>query len=148
MPPSYKNGSKKVRRKLTAKELANLKPIKKGEVRNPNGARTHNPLLRAFKNLHQDSFREVLHEVLESDDKKLDALCAPTDGNPSLRRLIAKAMQNAISHGEYGLVERITERLFGKVPDQLNLKSDNLNTSINYTEIQILEAIKKIKSNV
>lgn len=119
MPPNQKYGPVKVRRQLSAKELANLKPAKKGEVRNPEGARSHNPLIKAFNKLHQEHFRNALHEALLADPTQLDAMAARSEGNPSVRRLIARSLRQAIRNNEFGLLERIADRIFGKVPDVL-----------------------------
>lgn len=145
--PKFKVGPAKKRPGPTAKSLANLKPAKKGEPsRNPLGAGAHNHLVRAFNKVHQENFREALEQVLDSDPFELDEMCARIPGSKSLRRLIAIAMRNAINTGDYGLVERIADRLFGKVADKLNLTATSQVTTVDK---QILKAaIDELESEI
>lgn len=107
---------------VTKKQLANLRPIKKGQVLNPNGARAHNPATKALKNLTIETYREVIELVLTGN---LQALRDMRDNEniPAIQVGVARAFYNAIKCGDYGVIERIAERIVGKIPDQLVLNS-------------------------
>jgi len=126
--------------------LANLKPAKKGEVRNPEGSRSHNPIIKAFNKLHQEHFRSALSEALLSDPEELDKLAARVPGNPSIKRLIARALRNAIRNGEYGLLDRMADRLFGKVADVLNVNEQPKKVSVDKAELA--KAVDELENDV
>lgn len=137
----------KKKRIVSAKSLANLRPQKAGEPsHNPEGGRVHNPLIKALKNITNDIFREVLETVLISDEQALEELQHPKQ--PSLKRLVAKAMENAIRVGDYGLVERIAERLVGPITKSIDINSKSINTNSTFTEIQIVNTVKKLEGDV
>jgi hypothetical protein len=133
------------------KSLANLRPVKKGDRgRNPEGSRAHNPLLRAFKRAHQDTFREALEMVLDCGYDELQTMVDEGTNLKSLPHLIAKAMIKAIDHGDYGIVERLMVTLFGPAITKIDLtaNTNNKNENTVYTEIAIRQALLKVKSSV
>lgn len=134
----------KTKRGFNPRSIAALKKtaIKPGEVRNPNGGRTHNPLVKAFNKINQDNYREALQHVLDSDESTLDDFC-DDPAVSSMTKLIAVSMREAIRLKDFGLLERITERLFGKVPDQLDLTAKTKATSVDRNVLK--EALKELK---
>ena len=148
--PDQGNGIKKARPRPTAKALANLRPIKKGEIRNPQGGRAHNPMLRALKQYSSDIFSQVMQEVLTANSDQLKEMMRPGPDSNSLRRLVATAMDKAIQSGNYDFVERIADRLIGKIPDKIDLTANtkNTNTNTTHTEIAIKAALMKVDSDV
>jgi hypothetical protein len=127
--------------------LANLRPIKKGEVRNPNGARTHNPITKALQKLTIETYREVIELVLTGNvDALRDMVKDPK--TPAIQVGIATSFMNAIKRGDYGIIERIAERIIGKIPEQLNV-NNNTNMNLNVLdEERLKKAYAKIKSDV
>lgn len=111
-------------------------------MRNPNGGRTHNPLVKAFIKVEQQHYREALQEVLDGDSKKLNALCKDPSVS-SMKKLIAVSMRDAIKNTNFHLLERITERLFGKVPEDINLTAKTKATSVDKDAVKA--ALKELK---
>lgn len=143
----HTNPTKK--RNITAKQRANLIPAKKGEVRNPNGGRTHNPALKAFRNFTQDAFREVLEIVMRAPGHELQALIDDPN-TPSLHMLIAVSFQDAIKNKSFGLVERIADRIIGKLPENHNITSTtDANVKVGIFDGDMLRsALNKLKDYV
>lgn len=83
---------------------------------------------------------------MKSDFEGLKVLMGPT--SPSFTRLVANAMSNAIESGNYDLVERIADRLIGKVPDKIDLTANTKSESTSHTELAIRTVLEKIESDV
>lgn len=129
------------------KQLANLKPIKKGQVLNPNGGRAHNPALKALKKLTIESYREIIDLVATGN---LDALRAMVkDKNTSALQVgIATAFMKAINSGDYNVIERIAERIIGKIPEHLNL-SGQVDSSVTILDRDMIKkAMLKAQEDV
>lgn len=106
--------------------------FKKGVSGNPQGGRLHNPITRALKNLTVESYRECIEAVCTGN---LDNLKAMVD-DPKISALqvgIARAFIKAMQAGDYAVIERIAERIVGKIPDELNVTSNNVNANLNAT---------------
>lgn len=104
--------------------------FKKGKVANPEGGRTHNPATRALKNLTVESYREVIELVLTGRVQDLRAM-AENPETPAIQVAVATSFLRAIREGDYTIVERIAERLVGKIPDEINLRALNVNANLN-----------------
>ena len=140
----------KKKRIQNAKQLANLRPpIKKGEVLNPEGARAHNPALRALKKLTIEAFREVIEMILTGTRQDLQNMI-DDPATPNVKVAIAGAFQKAIEHRDYEIVERLAERLVGKIPEVINVtKQTDLRAviaSTDRTELKI--ALAEIEKDV
>jgi hypothetical protein len=105
--------------------------IKKGEVRNPHGAKAHNPALRALRKLTVESYREIIELVMTSNVAAIRAI-AENPKSTGIQVGIAVAFLKAIKSGDYNVIERIAERIVGKIPDQVNLNA-NVNAAVNAT---------------
>lgn len=120
--------------------------FKPGQSGNPEGSRLHNPLVRAFSKMSVETFRRVLEVILTGNRDDLNKIIKDKKST-NLELAVATAMVNAIREGDYGVVERIAERIIGKIPDQLNVKSEGvLDVSIDPAKLRA--ALKKIKSEV
>jgi hypothetical protein len=115
---------------VTEKQKANLKPIKKGEVRNPEGSRSHNPAVKALKKLTLETYREVIELVLTGNLASLKALAENPD-TPAIQVGVATAFMKAITAGDYNVIEQIASRIVGKIPDEINVNSKNVNANLN-----------------
>ena len=124
-----------------------LKPIQKGEVRNPEGGRALNTPLQVFARFTHDTFREVLEVVMKSDEIEL-AIIAET-GPTSLHRLVAGAFQQAIETKNFGLVERIADRIIGRPTETVNANlSGALSANLSASQKEIFEMVDKARKNV
>lgn len=120
----------KSKRNITAKQIANLRPIQKGEVRNPNGGKAHNPVMRAFQNKGREDYRDVLKIVLYGTRAELKEFIANPETS-NLQVLVALAFEKALEAREFGLVERLADQIFGKQAETLNVvKLEKLNDGL------------------
>lgn len=104
--------------------------FKKGQSGNPLGGKLHNPIKRALKNLTVDTYREVIELVCQND---IDALEEMSESRTitALQVGVARAFLKAMRDGDYGTIERIAERIVGKIPDKLEVTGDNVNRNLN-----------------
>lgn len=114
------------------KGTKNLKPYKKGQSGNPAGRPKGiiNPIRQALKELTVDTYREVIEVVLTGNFAELQRII--DDPTTSVIQVgVAKAFAKAMKAGDYQTIERIAERIVGKIPDQINLVSKNLNANMD-----------------
>ena len=104
--------------------------FKKGQSGNPEGGRAHNPAIKALKNLTVETYREVIELVLTGNLAQLKAMAEHPETS-ALQVGIATAFMKAIQSGDYSVIERIAERIVGKIPDELNVRSTNTNANLN-----------------
>ena len=120
---------------------------KPGQSGNPEGARKHNPAIKALKHLTIESFREIIELVVKSDLAAIKAI-AENPKTSGLQVGIAVAFMKAIKNGDYGVIERIAERIVGKIPDELKVTSNNqtLHGVIDKDKLRI--ALAQLESDV
>lgn len=124
--------------------------FKPGESGNPEGARRHNPIQKALKNLTVTTYREVIEAVLTGNVDNLRVMIQDPKTS-ALQVGVARAFVKAIEAGDYGVIERIAERIVGKIPDELNVNSTNLNANLNTKPIdraQLKAALAKLEADV
>lgn len=133
---------------MPKKVIKHLQPhqFKPGQSGNPEGARAHNPITKALKNLTVATYREVIELVLTGN---LDALkdMVHDPKSSSLQVGIAKAFAKAIENGDYGVIERIAERIVGKIPDELNVNSNN-NSNVNMNAAVAVVTDEELKARM
>lgn len=108
---------------VTKKQLENLRPAKKGDIRNPRGGQAHNPLVKAIKNLTVDSYREVVEIIMTENIEAIRAIIEDPK-SPAFKVGIATSLMKAIKNGDYHVIERIAERIIGKIPETLNVNTN------------------------
>jgi hypothetical protein len=128
--------TKKYRRKTTgtrpspnAKQLANLKPAKPGEVRNPLGINGQRPYSQAMKKMSDEPMPEVLRAMLNDQvrillgKKKMEDLFSPgiswSDAN-ALRRHI-----KAVVDGDTRDAVEIREAVEGRATQRIEFSGGN-----------------------
>lgn len=125
--------------------------FKKGQSGNPKGGRAHNPALRALKNLTVDSYREVIEAVCTGNISLLQALASGKDPKISALQVgIARAFLKAIQSGDYEVIEQIAQRIVGKIPDELNVVSKNLNANVQTKPIdrkEVKDIVAKLEES-
>lgn len=124
--------------------------FKKGKPSaNPEGGRLHNPAIRALSKLTVETYREVIQIVLTGTLADLKAM-AENPNTSALQVGIATAFMKAIQSGDYTVIERIAERIVGKIPDELKVTSNNINATLSAAVDmdELKRAYKKIRSDV
>lgn len=130
---------KKKRPRPTAKALANLKPFKKGEVRNPLGAGAHNKEMKALKHMASSDFVEVGSFILEQNYSALKEIIEDGSKNKeskvsAFRHWLASVAKKGIDTGDYYALDALLDRLVGKVepkakPDNFTALQVNVNSN-------------------
>lgn len=108
-----------------AKRMKNLKPAKKGEVRNPNGARAHNGLKAQLKKLTTKELADMIELVMTKPVSELQKI-AQNPQEISLKVGIASAMVRMINKGDFDTLERMLQRVVGKVKDEVDLNHNGI----------------------
>ena len=136
---------------MSAKSLANLKPAAKGDVRNPLGGNSHNPLTRALKRVTQDSYCEALSIAFERQEDELEKFVNNPE-TPMLQKFVAKAMLSAFKRGDFAFVERIADRLIGKVSDNMVINQTGAGNVVAQiavmSDAEIKSRVAKLKEDV
>lgn len=114
---------------------------------NPRGAQLHNPAIKALKKLTIESFREIIELVVKSDLAAIKAI-AEDPTTSGLQVGIAVAFLKAIKNGDYGVIERIAERIVGKIPDELKVTSNNTNLHGAIDKDKLKVALAQLESDV
>lgn len=128
------------------KQLANLKKWKKGQSGNPLGGAAHDPAKRALKNLTLQTYREVIELVLTGNVAALKAMVEHPD-TPAIQVGVATSFMKAIKSGDYGIIERIAERIVGEIPKVVKIDSVN-NTNLSINPIELKLALEKLEQDV
>lgn len=105
--------------------------IKKGEVRNPTGVGGvhHNPLIKALRKVTLESYREIIELVMTSDIAAIKKI-AENPKSTGLQVGISVAFLKAIKNGDYAVIERIAERIVGKIPDEIKIQPMSINQKV------------------
>lgn len=121
--------------------------FKPGVSGNPEGARAHNPVTKALKNLTIETYRQVIDLVLTGNIEDLLKM-SKSKTIPAIQVGVAVAFVKAIERGDYAVIERIAERIVGKIPDELKVTSNNINTHSLIDPVKMKAALAKLESDV
>lgn len=121
--------------------------FKKGQSGNPAGGRLHNPVTKALKNLTIETYREVIQLVLTGNVAAIKAM-VEHPSTPAIQVGIATAFMKAIKNGDYAVIERIAERIVGKIPDELKVTSNNTNLVGTIDPTKLKAALAKLDEEV
>lgn len=107
-------------------------PWKKGQSGNPKGRPkgSVSVIPHALREISLPIFREVIETVLKGNMAALNAIIEDPEA-PVIKVAVAKSFRKALKAGDYSTVERIIERIVGKIPDELNLVSKNMNANVS-----------------
>lgn len=116
------------KRKVHPNSIAALRKtaVKKGEIRNPEGARSHNPELKRLRRLTKLELAEIGSALLKGNVREIEAIIEDSDLNPdskhsAIKVWIAGIALRGIRQNEMGTLDGILDRLVGKVPDEIEL---------------------------
>ena len=121
------------------KAVDNLQPIKKGEVRNPNGRpkKISTIIQSVFLEEHNVKLSkgqtdEIIKSILTRNKKELIEL-AKNDELPFWISLIAKKAQMDFEKGSIEIIEKLFDRVYGKPKETLdqNIEGKVLNVTLN-----------------
>ena len=109
----------KPKKAMNPKSLKNLRPpFKKGQSGNPRGGQLHNPFRRALANLTIEEFAKVIELVMTTDIEGLERM-AEDRTLSALQMGVARAFLKSVKDGDISTMNEISERVIGKVPDQV-----------------------------
>lgn len=136
-------------KKRTLPKKMEAKKWKKGQSGNPKG-RVPSQAIRALKNLTIETYREVIELVLSGNIAALREMIE-NPNTPAIQVGVATSFMKAIKNGDYTIIERIAERIVGKIPDVINVHSvnTNLNSEVkSIDQVKLRAALKKIEEEV
>lgn len=107
----------------TPKQLANLRPAKKGEIRNPLGARSHDPIRKQLKRLTGDALLDIINMILQNESAGLKKIMDDPK-ETAIRRIAAKHVHDAIKSGSWGAIEPLIIRACGKPKETIEIQGD------------------------
>lgn len=113
--------------------IKNLRPISKGEIRNPQGGRAHDPIKKELKKFTSQYLTEIIEMAVMGNLAGLKTI-VENPNSPAIQVGVAKALFNAISSGDWGTLESIVSRVVGKTPDNLNVNALMKNITIEFVE--------------
>lgn len=109
-------------RVVSEKSKANLIPAVKGEVRNPEGGRSHDPAKKALKKLSNAYVKEVIEMALFKTRMEMELVQADPE-TPLLKSLLLKVVLDAERAGNWDRLKDVMETLLGKMPTRIDITS-------------------------
>lgn len=107
------------KKKMSKKSLANLRPIKKGQVLNPLGAGAHDPEKKKLAALTKRELTEVGSVIVSGSKEDLKAILKNKDASV-LQHWIASIANKAIDTGSVGVLDQLMNRIVGPVEQRFN----------------------------
>ena len=102
--------------------LKNLKPIKKGECRNPTG-RPKDLLGHKMRLLTAEEFAEIANLIIKGSIDELRKI-AKDDNQTALKVMLSAVAVKIISKGDMNALDTLLNRLVGKVKETVHHKID------------------------
>lgn len=97
----------------------NLIPAKKGEVRNPLGAGSHNPMVKRIRALTLNELAEIGTLLLDKTEDELKAI-ATDPAEKMTRKWMASVAYDSFKRKKHEFLFSYLDRLVGKIPQQIN----------------------------
>lgn len=107
------------------KRMNNLKPFKKGNKANPIGAKAHNGLKAQLKKLTTQELSKMIELVMTKSVLDLQKI-AQDPREIALKVGIASAMVRMINKGDFDALEKMLQRVVGKVKDEVDLNHNGI----------------------
>lgn len=122
---------KSIKKKTTKKRRNPVDPPaatrwKKGQSGNPQGARLHDPEIKAIKKLTKSELKEVGSLILENNFTRLEELALDPSAS-TIQRMVASLARRVIFHGDPQAFDTLLNRLIGKVKEEVE-HTGNLNS--------------------
>lgn len=108
--------------------MANRNPnhstrVKKGQVLNPEGGRSHNPITKAIKRLTNAQIAEIGASIVTANRDEFKAIAESPDAS-MLQQWFAKVVLNGVARGDHKALDVVLNRIAGKVQDRVLHGSD------------------------
>lgn len=105
--------------------MANRNPspstrIKKGEVRNPEGARAHNQALKNLKHLTKKELADLTNLIIKGDLDQLKRIAKKEVKASVLQVMVAAVCVKVIEKGDMHSLNMLLDRIIGKVKDEVH----------------------------
>lgn len=122
---------------------------KKGQSGNPEGGRAHNPAIKRLKKLTNEAYADLIEAVAFGNGEDVRALACSGKAQ-NLIATLAHCWMVARRRGDYETIEKILSRVLGKIPDEINLNSRNLNANVTATldMAKVKAALKELEEEV
>lgn len=109
--------------------------FKPGQSGNPAGRPPLTPKQRVLKELTLKSFQECVEAVCTGNIDDLKRMVDDPDVS-ALQVGIATSLLRALQEGDYDTVTKIVQTCTGKPPEELLIKSQNLNANTNVVKLE------------
>jgi hypothetical protein len=129
------------------KSLKNLKPIKPGEVKNPKGRPILSPEIKELRSLTIDVYREVIQIVMTGTLAELKVM-AEDPKTAAFKVGIAVCVMKAIKEGDYATIERISERIIGKIPEVVTVTGNFTREVTEIDPVMLRAAMDRLQRDV
>lgn len=99
----------------------NLKPFLPGQSGNPSGRPKVDPEIKKLRDLTKEQFKEIAEFIIQGDATTLREY-KTRPGVTVLQQWIASVAITAIQRGDMASLDKLLDRLIGKVKEQVDLK--------------------------
>lgn len=103
--------------------------FKPGQSGNPKGRPLH-PIENALRKMTRTSLRKIIRACCKGNLDSLRKIIRNKNSS-ALEVGVANSMLKAAAKGDYGTIEHIVQRVTGKIPDVLEVNSNNINRNLN-----------------
>lgn len=143
-----------MKRKQSPAQLANLRPIKKGQVLNPEGARAHNPDMVRLKRLTNAEVAEIGTLIVLGNEQALSDIILDSEIDPkcqhsALKVWMARIALNGIRRGDGHALDKFLDRVVGKVREKIEISGEDggpiRNQIIQMTPAERLKELKRLR---
>ena len=95
-----------------------LKPFKPGQSGNPNGRPKNPPELKEVQQMTKGQYQLLMHRLMSLKPEELSGFKGTL-----LEMALASIIQHAIKTGDQSRLTYFTDRLFGKVKDEVEIRT-------------------------
>lgn len=118
--PTKASSTKKVKKASKDYEVGKGKPpkttqFKPGNNANPLGANAHDPVAKALRKITKETLNEVIELALNANTSELNRIYQDPE-TPALKKILCGVIADACKDKTLSSLERLLERLIGKVP--------------------------------
>ena len=90
---------------------------------------------------------KLIEIIIKQDIEALQVIISDKK-QPALKVAIATSMATAIKKGDFETIEKIIQRVIGKVPDVVISRNENTNINLQPTQAKVKAILAKIESEI